>query len=55
MNDEDKESYEVYNFKDNDCQSEFRKFTSKTKILSDPISDEGDLNENVEGFMKKQN
>ena len=49
----DKESKEMYNLKDKECQAKFKKYTSTTKMLSSTISDEGDINDSVERFMKK--
>ena len=53
--DEDEETNELYNLKNKECQAEFKKYTSKTKMLSSTISDEGDLNKSVERFLKKLN
>ena len=51
----EKESTEVYNLKNTECQKEFRKYTDKTKMLSSTVDEEGDIDKVIERFLKKLN
>ena len=46
---------EFFNLKDKECQKAFKKYTSKTDMLSKIFDKEGDLNELTEKFIKKLN
>ena len=46
---------EVYNLKNKECQSQFKKYTEETTMLSSTINEEDDINKVIKRFMKKLN
>ena len=52
---DNREDVEVFNLKNKECQKKFHKETSKNTYLSSAFDDEGDINEQVNTFLKRLN
>ena len=48
-----KDKPEVYILKNQECQANFKKYTSNTNMLSSTIDEQGDINKVIKRFMKK--